>query len=385
MKYFAEINYVNEGISLLTCLAQPISIKEQIEKESRKYTDNIDALFKARKPLMALYGKIEKAARKEFKGDMEELLYYFSLLSTGSKKDSFGKILLLWDDFYHLETPSFEEYSRTLYEMDQLAYYSKYSEFVSFIGNALCNTEDAPKCTCLEDALRVVLEAKLSDNNKQLLMEGLINREKHLEKCLLLVEKAINLLGKFQEELKVHYKWFTDYWTDKFQGRMPWEYFTSQSQTLSALNDNPFGVLISFEFFKPFIKGFSVSMDKETGEFDSPFASPIGVMFCHECPLVFADSSESTNYSTEFWLNTIKQMSDKNRFEILSYIKDRPSFGNELASLLKLTTATVSHHTSQLNSAELINFSQEGARIYYSSNKDTIRNCIQNIKDELSL
>ena len=71
MKYFAEINYVNEGISLLTCLAQPISIKEQIEKESRKYTDNIDALFKARKPLMALYGKIEKAARKEFKGDME--------------------------------------------------------------------------------------------------------------------------------------------------------------------------------------------------------------------------------------------------------------------------------------------------------------------------
>ena len=69
-----------------------------------------------------------------------------------------------------------------------------------------------------------------------------------------------------------------------------------------------------------------------------------------------------------------KRSFDKSKFEILSYTSEKNAYGAELAEMLGLTTATVSHHTSELHIAGLLNIEKQGNKIYYSKNQQTIDN-----------
>lgn len=55
----------------------------------------------------------------------------------------------------------------------------------------------------------------------------------------------------------------------------------------------------------------------------------------------------------------------------------------ELAEMLGLTTATVSHHTSELHIAGLLNVEKQGNKIYYSKNQKTIDNLLEYMQKRL--
>lgn len=71
-------------------------------------------------------------------------------------------------------------------------------------------------------------------------------------------------------------------------------------------------------------------------------------------------------------LEVLKLLSDRSKFEILSYIRDKSAYGSELAKHLDLTTATISHHMGGLLGKGLVELEKENNRIFYRANTEEI-------------
>ncbi len=67
-------------------------------------------------------------------------------------------------------------------------------------------------------------------------------------------------------------------------------------------------------------------------------------------------------------LRRLKALADGNKLKIVRLISQRPMYLKELSEALGITTATVSHHVSQLMEEKLIRFEMDGRKIYYSVN-----------------
>ena len=76
---------------------------------------------------------------------------------------------------------------------------------------------------------------------------------------------------------------------------------------------------------------------------------------------------------------TLKVMGDKSKFEILRILSDDHKFGLELAQALDISTATISHHMSQLEEMDLIRCERDSNRVYYSLNRETVEYVVKNL------
>lgn len=95
---------------------------------------------------------------------------------------------------------------------------------------------------------------------------------------------------------------------------------------------------------------------------------------------------EQTNKNDiDIHLNIYKVLSDKTRFEIIKILLDKESYGQEIAEKLGITTATVSYHMDYLFGASLIFIKRKSRRLYYSINKNQIKNSIRFLENELML
>jgi DNA-binding transcriptional ArsR family regulator len=88
-------------------------------------------------------------------------------------------------------------------------------------------------------------------------------------------------------------------------------------------------------------------------------------------------------FTNEQLCNGLKFLSDPSKFEILRFIKDKKAYGQEIATELNLTTATISHHMNALLVLGLINIEKVDKRIYYQMNKDAINNLLEETKNAL--
>ena len=203
-----------------------------------------------------------------------------------------------------------------------------------------------------------------------------------MQKLFALIEKAVSLLQKHENEILSLYTIFTNYWEGKFGGQDPVEYFCDDNEDMRrVICGNPFGHIITIELFHPFLKGFNSSTD-ENG-FLTPIVMPMGILYCDAFPLDYRIDGKSNLDITVLYLSVLKQISHESRFEILSYTRNREAYGNELAEHLGLTNATVSHHTSLLQGTNLLKINPMGTQVLFSSNMETIKNCLDFLKKEL--
>ena len=76
-------------------------------------------------------------------------------------------------------------------------------------------------------------------------------------------------------------------------------------------------------------------------------------------------------------LEVLKVLSDKSKFEILSYIRDKRAYGSELAKHMGLTTATISHHMGALFDCGLVEIERENNRMFYREKKETMEQVLE--------
>lgn len=67
-------------------------------------------------------------------------------------------------------------------------------------------------------------------------------------------------------------------------------------------------------------------------------------------------------------VNRLKAIGDLRRLEIIKALQVQPLCGKDIAKMLSLTSATVSHHMNSLVNEELVRIKKHGARIEYSLN-----------------
>lgn len=376
------IDYLSEGIALLTCLGKDQPLKKYID--NYLYEANLDkkAFYEERKEALDFLFQVEKEAQKEFKKDQDLIAYYFGSSYEDEKTDCIGRIILLWEEFDHPDSLTLEEYKQHLVELSDEEYYIDFGTKIQFFNDNFRNydTEDEP--TDKEAVLTSIVNSEFTEKQKLSFTDALVNHAEHLQKLFALIEKAVSLLQKHENEILSLYTIFTNYWEGKFDGQDPVEYFCGDNEDMRrVIWGNPFGHIITIELFHPFMKGFNTSTD-ENG-FLTPIVMPMGILYCDAFPLDYRIDGKSNLDITVLYLSVLKQISHESRFEILSYTRDREAYGNELAEHLGLTNATVSHHTSLLQGTNLLKINPMGTQVLYSSNRETIKNCLDFLKKEL--
>ena len=78
-------------------------------------------------------------------------------------------------------------------------------------------------------------------------------------------------------------------------------------------------------------------------------------------------------------LEGLKALSDKSKLAILSIIRDKRSYNQELARETGLSTATISHHMSALISCGVIRMERVDTRLYYQLDKDSLKRFLQKL------
>jgi DNA-binding transcriptional ArsR family regulator len=69
----------------------------------------------------------------------------------------------------------------------------------------------------------------------------------------------------------------------------------------------------------------------------------------------------------------LKVLGDKRRVDIVKMLSYKPYYGYEIAAKLELTPATVNYHINLLMDAGILTFDREENKVYYTLNKDRVK------------
>lgn len=87
--------------------------------------------------------------------------------------------------------------------------------------------------------------------------------------------------------------------------------------------------------------------------------------------------------NSEFLTDRLKSLSDQRRLDILKALKQTSMYGQELADLLKLSPATISHHMSTLVAAGFVSIDRKGSRTSYTLHRQNLDSFLVNLKNTL--
>lgn len=97
----------------------------------------------------------------------------------------------------------------------------------------------------------------------------------------------------------------------------------------------------------------------------------------------FLEIAQGKDKEEELLNDRLKCLSDKSKFKILKLLREKPMFGQEIATALSLTTATVSYHMNALLFAKLVYIERIESRIYYTINDKCVEEIIEMLAKEL--
>ena len=87
----------------------------------------------------------------------------------------------------------------------------------------------------------------------------------------------------------------------------------------------------------------------------------------------FSRCARSGKTDLESIANLLRALDDKKRLQILVALRERPLYGQELASVTELSPGTVSHHMGELVGTGLVTIEKQGVKLLYSINEPRIR------------
>ncbi len=86
--------------------------------------------------------------------------------------------------------------------------------------------------------------------------------------------------------------------------------------------------------------------------------------------------------SNERIVEIFKCLADPARLRMIGLMVEEARCGQELASMLRLAPATVSHHLRRLQQAGLVRERRDGAYVFYGLDHDALRAAVQTVTDK---
>lgn len=368
----SEIDYLYEAYSLLVRLGSGTRYADTHKELLQKYPGSLISASHKFTVLEDIESDVLKFLSKE-KEYQKTLDYYFQANSDNS--ECIAELALLYIDFDAFHPTTIDELSNHLFQLDRSAYQLTFGKILQGYNNSVKDDSEYLPMDDPMEIIRYAMQLDVSDTEKLKMVEIFSNPKPHQEKILSLMKEIIHILQKHSSSLKKLVNEFACYWSQK-----------TSSITPSALIQESLGIHFAENELGTIIHPQIINLNHlrihaDVGD-DSLDEYKVGILFDDNFLLKTAGENTSDNYQ-DYALRNLKTLSDKSKFDILCFIKDKPAYGSERAKQLGLTTATISHHMSALLSAGLVKMEKENNRIYYSSNQENIEKLLTYCKEKL--
>lgn len=197
---------------------------------------------------------------------------------------------------------------------------------------------------------------------------SLINNPiEYIERFIGLIDEYLPIYKEIKDDFKEEYNNFVK-WIDKNISSQGIDFI---ERHLEFLNLNLYSeVYLNYSLFD-LLSSHSYS--------DGSVSIFIGIMFKNYV------EEQMNKEDIDKHLVVYKVFSDKTRFEIIKLLIEEESYGQEIAEKLGITTATVSYHMDYLMGASLIVTKRKSRRLYFTINKDQVKQSITFLQKELNL
>ena len=354
-----EINYVEEANNLLFHYANSISYEDMKQKGFGKFDYSKD-IYNERYELIF---KIYHYVTDNMRFDKDKLGFYFKEL--GNSKMSISNYLL--PIYTAVQYSTLEEYEEGAKVKSSSQIIKDFDDILSQYCS-IGESGEERKAETFEDLMRVMDQADLSAEDKWKIVQVYLERDKHIKEVCTIFQKIIHLMKECQDEIKKLETGFYEYWSNYMAGTDFLKKLQDYTNIRWKCSEERIFILPSI--FLP--QAISLSINDE--EEKKPDVIRLGVILdlnLHYTPAEV--DAEKLNIA-------LKLLSDKSKFEILKYIKDKPAYGFEIANALNLSTSTISYHMNSLITANLIKLEKDANKIYYSVNKDNINKLLEDIR-----
>lgn len=369
-----RIDYVAEAIGLLTHLGSGVSYMDL--KHSIGEKTNIS--FKSKAHTFEVLTKIEKAAKKKFIKEKEEIKYYFGVEEKAVR--SCGELLILWDGFSNEPYRTLEEVKKDIETLEEAEYITKLGNELQGYTNSLGDESSYEE---LEESIKIIsylMNMEISQEEKWKIQTVFLKRTEHLPKIFALVELSMNFLKKYEEEMLMLVHEFCNYWEEVLKEQTLTQYM--KKRISNRMPDNPYGYRIRPGIMIPNVAGVHIDMDDE-GNYKKQDEGWIGILFGDELDILGGEKKSIPD--TQQIIRIMKLLSDKSKFDILCRISNEAAYGNQLAKELKLTAATISHHMNTLMTEGLVTIQVEEKKVYYRLDKENLKRILHRCIEVLSL
>ena len=367
-----KVDLVKESVNLLVHLMIKTDFAQLQKDLARRYRSD-NALFRKKFELLI---RIEKDAREQLKAFLPDLQYYFG--KEKSEGSNVGEVAILWTDEFSHNTPSLEQYRKKLESLSQEEYCRRFGEELESYTSVIKIDESGRELTEPIEIIRFLMEMDVPDETKWKLQQIFMNREEHWDRIFAMLEKSYDVLAGYEDEMNEFAQNFSAYCRRMLDGTSVEEYLKESIGV--TLDKNEHGVIIVPGFIEP--NQFSLMAHGED-KIDTPYYIRMGILYDDGFPLSLLPKKSYAEYS-EYMEKVLKLLSDRSKFEILSYIKDKRAYGSELAKQLGLTTATISHHMGALLNAGLVTMEKEDIKVYYKGNTEAVASVLEECLDILT-
>lgn len=222
--------------------------------------------------------------------------------------------------------------------------------------------------------MQALQKSDLTDQERLLLLQIYWDPEPHLAKLETYLAETIKLLRDCAVSIKALTASFHSQWTELLKNTDIYSFL--RNQTGISLDENSLGYCIcpTAAYYHSCVL---VISDEETRP-RSRDLFYVGIITADAMPCDDGKSTLKTD-PTQY----LKLLSDKSKLDILTMIKDERAYGAELARRMNLTNATISHHMSALLDAGFVRLEKENTRLYYSSNKEKLKELLDILRQQL--
>lgn len=373
----AEIDWVFEGCQLFEGLLLERTLDEFKEAVFVKYGLNTEYSRKC----ISLLEQIQAGAREAFADAAEQIERYFKEFLPDTPLIDF--ILCRDTDperscatvkglTAHYDALTAQQRDAFFYK--EMVQDTEPEEFRAVIG---CEKEGivVSEAERMRGILREIRKLDLPLEKKALLEDIYLNRDACFREITALLERAITFLQGYEAQMRALCELWEKYWTKIVEERRLEE---AMNHFNVKCEDVEKGVYLCPSVLQCASLYITIDSGLIPREKRLLPAWQIGLLLNED----FGPRSEmQEEYQAEWLLKSLKALSDKSKYDILLFVKEKPSYGSEIAKQFSLTTATVSHHMNKLLRLGLISVEQRDGKVYYQTNREEIRKLFDACKD----